>query len=88
VRRFLEASILIARAYDRIFDEEKPDVVVAHHGIYVPQGIVGALARARGIRLVTWNPAYRKQCFIFSHDDTYHLVAGGPHLVQPARHHQ
>ena len=22
--------------------------------------------------LVTWNVAYRKSCFIFSHDDTYH----------------
>src|SRR5262249_38154741 len=25
-----------------------------------------------GARIVTWNPAYRRHCFIFSHDDTYH----------------
>ena len=25
-----------------------------------------------GIRVVNWNPAYRKQSFIFSHGDTYH----------------
>ena len=24
------------------------------------------------MRVVNWNPAYRKQCFIFSHKDTYH----------------
>jgi hypothetical protein len=25
-----------------------------------------------GVRVVNWNPAYRKKCFIFSHNDTYH----------------
>jgi hypothetical protein len=24
------------------------------------------------VRVVNWNPAYRKRCFIFSHGDTYH----------------
>jgi hypothetical protein len=72
LRRFCEAAVLTAIAYARIFDAHDPEVVVAHHGIYVPQGIVVALARARGIRVVTWNPAYRRKCFIFSHGDTYH----------------
>jgi hypothetical protein len=48
------------------------DVAVFHHGIYVPQGIIGEVARRRGVRVVNWNPAYRKNCFIFSHGDTYH----------------
>lgn len=72
LRRYLSATILTARAYDALMQRERPDVVVAHHGIYAPQGIVAAVARARGIRLVTWNPAYRKHSFIFSHADTYH----------------
>lgn len=72
LRRFCAATIIAAIAYERIFDTHEPEVVVAHHGIYVPQGIVAALARKRGIRVVTWNPAYRRKCFIFSHDDTYH----------------
>lgn len=71
-RRFLSAAILIVRVYRRLLAALKPDVVVAHHGIYVPQGIVMALARSMGIRVVAWNPTYRKHCFIFSHDDTYH----------------
>ena len=46
--------------------------MVAHHGIYVPQGMVNAVAGAEDVRLVTWNPGYRKQTFIFSHGDSYH----------------
>ncbi len=72
LRRYVEATILAARAYERLIEREKPDVVVAHHGIYTPQGAVNLVARKAGVRLVTWNPAYRKHCFIFSHDDTYH----------------
>ncbi|ALK09741.1 hypothetical protein [Blastochloris viridis] len=71
-RRFLAAAVVTAAAYRRLFERLKPDVVVAHHGIYSPQGVVAAVARAHGIRVVTWNPAYRRHCFIFSHDDTYH----------------
>lgn len=72
LRRYLVATILTTIAYERLFEAVRPEVVVAHHGIYVPQGIVTTMARARGIRVVTWNPAYRRHCFIFSHDDTYH----------------
>lgn len=72
LRRYVEAALLTAAAYCRLIDERKPDVMVAHHGIYVPQGIATAVARAAGVRVVTWNPAYRRHCFIFSHDDTYH----------------
>jgi predicted nucleic acid-binding protein len=71
-RRFLAATVATAVAYARLFDKLEPEVVIVHHGIYAPQGIVAALARRRGIRVVTWNPAYRRQCFIFSHDETYH----------------
>jgi hypothetical protein len=57
---------------ERLLDQEKFDLAVFHHGIYVPQGIIGELARAQDVGVVTWTAAYRKQCFIFSHDDTYH----------------
>ena len=43
-----------------------------HNGIYVPQGVVGAVARRAGVRVVNWFVAYRKRAFIFSHEDTYH----------------
>ncbi|KPF66573.1 hypothetical protein IP69_14805 [Bosea sp. AAP35] len=72
LRRYLVASMLTALAYERILSALKPDVVVMHHGIYVPQGVVSLVAKASGVRVVAWNPAYRKHCFIFSHDTTYH----------------
>jgi hypothetical protein len=72
LRRFIEAAALSAAAYLELIDRHQPDVLVAHHGIYTPQGLAVAAARARGVRVVTWNPAYRRHCFIFSHDDSYH----------------
>uniref|UniRef100_Q07IS2 Capsule polysaccharide biosynthesis n=1 Tax=Rhodopseudomonas palustris (strain BisA53) TaxID=316055 RepID=Q07IS2_RHOP5 len=71
-RRFLVATVVTAAAYQRLFVRQRPDVVVAHHGIYTPQGIVVEVARQQRIRVVTWNPAYRRHCFIFSHGETYH----------------
>lgn len=72
LRRYVEAAVLTACAVGRLLDERPVDVVLLHHGIYVPQGLIAAVARHRSVRVVTWNPAYRKNCFIFSHEDTYH----------------
>lgn len=72
VRRYLEGAILCARAYERMIEAVRPDVAVLHHGIYSPQGVAAAVCRAMDVRVATWVVAYRKNCFIFSHDDTYH----------------
>ena len=72
LRRYLKAAIFTALSARKLFERENYDVAVFHHGIYVPQGIIGEVARQAGVRVVNWNPAYRKNCFIFSHADTYH----------------
>lgn len=72
LRRYFNAALLTARAIEELLRKEHFDVVVFHHGIYVPQGVIGEVLRRRGVRVVNWNPAYRKNCFIFSHEDTYH----------------
>ena len=72
LRRYVKAAVLTALATRKLLEAEGYDVVVFNHGIYVPQGIIGEVARQLGIRVVNWNPAYRKNCFIFSHQDTYH----------------
>jgi hypothetical protein len=72
LRRYLEAAVLAYRGMQRLVREDGIEVVVLHHGIYVPQGPASLAAKAAGARVVTWNPAYRKHCFLFSHDDTYH----------------
>lgn len=72
IRRYLEAALLMKAAARRLFERERYDVSVFHHGIYVPQGVIGDVARAAGARVVNWNPAYRKRRLLFSHGDTYH----------------
>ena len=57
---------------ERLSDANGFDVALLHHGIYVPQGVAASTFKVKGTRIVTWNTAYRKKCFIFSHDDTYH----------------
>jgi hypothetical protein len=71
-RRYLEGGALMARAMARITADRPPAAAVLHHGIYSPQGIAAEVLRRAGTRIATWVVAYRKNCFIFSEDDTYH----------------
>jgi hypothetical protein len=72
LRRYLKAALLTSAATRNMLKALKFDCAAFHHGIYVPQGIIGEVCRAMKVRVVNWNPAYRKRCFIFSHNDTYH----------------
>lgn len=72
VRRYAVASVQTLRAVRRLLGAERIEVVSCINGIYVPQGVVAAVARAEQRRVVTWSVAYRKKSFIFSHGDTYH----------------
>ncbi len=72
LRRYLAASILTARVMEKLLGREDYLCAVFHHGIYVPQGIIGEVCRRKGVRVVNWNPGYRKNTFVFSHHDTYH----------------
>lgn len=72
LRRYFEAALLTYYASCRLFGEGRYKVVVLNHGIYVPQGVIAETARRLGVRVVTWHPAYRRGCFIFNHDETYH----------------
>jgi hypothetical protein len=72
LKRYLEAACLALFAMRRLLARGRYDVVIGHHGIYVPQALVADAAREAGVRFVAWNPAYRAGCFIFSHGETYH----------------
>jgi hypothetical protein len=72
LRRYLKAALLTLYTTRNLLKAHKFDCAAFHHGIYVPQGIIGEVCRSQKVRVVNWNPAYRKQCFIFSHNDTYH----------------
>ena len=72
LRRYFEAALRTVFSLRGLLGRLPFAAACFHHGIYVPQGLIGEVARAQGVRVVNWNPAYRKQCFIFSHGDTYH----------------
>lgn len=72
LRRYLHASLLTTYAAQSLVQLHNYSVAVFHHGIYVPQGLIGEVCRQSGTRVVNWVPAYRKKCFTFSHGDTYH----------------
>lgn len=69
---YRRASVQAALVTGRLLKRERYQCVVAHHGIYTPQGIINEICRNLGIRFVSWNPGYRAGTFIFSHGDTYH----------------
>ena len=72
ILRYYNAARMAVDIALQFFDKFSPTVVVCFHGIYVPHGIFGMVARKRGIRVVNWNTSYRKRRFLFSEDDTYH----------------
>jgi hypothetical protein len=72
LRRFFAAALITRKSIERLLTTRTYDVASFNHGIYVPQGIVGAVARRYGVRVVNWIQSYRKNSFIFSHGDTYH----------------
>jgi hypothetical protein len=74
LRRYLRAAVLTTIAVRRLIHRERFDRSVFHHGIYVPQGLIGAVARQEQMPVVNWSTAYRKGCFVFSHGDTYHFT--------------
>jgi hypothetical protein len=82
LRRYFEASLLTTYATRRLLETTDYAAACFHHGIYVPQGLIGEVARAKDVRVVNWNPTYRKKCFIFSHHDTYHHTL----LDEPTSH--
>jgi hypothetical protein len=82
LRRYLESALLTAFASRRLVRGVGFSSVVVSHGIYVPWGIIAEVARAEGVQLSTWNVAYRKRRFIFSHNDTYHHTM----MTEPREH--
>ncbi len=70
--RYLEAALLTLYATRNVLERVSFNAAVFHHGIYVPQGVIGEVCRRQGVRVVNWNPSYRRNTFIFSHGDTYH----------------
>lgn len=82
LRAFFRAALLTTYAVTRLITREGIRCAVFHHGLYVPQGVIGEVCRHLGVRVVNWHVAYRKNCFIFSDGDTYHRTL----ISEPSAH--
>jgi hypothetical protein len=72
LRLYLKSALLSVYAIRALLKLNKYDVACFNHGIYAPQGLIGEVCRQESLRVVNWNPAYRKHSFVFSHNDSYH----------------
>jgi len=70
--KYIQASVVSESALQQIMIEKDIELVIAHHGIYVPQANVVSVAKKNNVQLITWSQAYRKKCYIFARNDTYH----------------
>ena len=74
LRVYLEAGLRTIASVRRLIEARKYDIIVVNHGIYIPQGMIVEVARSMGVRVVSYNPAYRKHSFVFSHNESYHFT--------------
>ncbi len=72
LKRFLLSSYVVTKSCEKLNEKFSPDVVIAHHGIYVPQGTLVEFFKKKNCKVVTWTPSYRRGTFIFSPDESYH----------------
>ncbi len=68
---FFESALLTYIAIENLLSQNKYDVIVLNHGIYIPQGIIAEIAKSKKINYVTWTTGTRKNSFIFSHNQVY-----------------
>lgn len=69
---YLEAAIKIAVTYIEFLISKEIKLIIAHHGIYVPQGVVADVAHKLEIPIYCWVKSYRRDTFLFSRGKSYH----------------
>ena len=71
IKKYFKSALVTEKAIRKLFEQEKYDMIVLNHGIYIPQGIIAEIAKSKKINFVTWTTGARKNTFIFSHNDIY-----------------
>jgi len=67
LRRYFKAALLTVYATRTLLKRHHFDGAVFHTGIYVPQGSIGEVCRQENVKVVNWEPAYKSNCFVFTH---------------------
>ncbi|MGV3719931.1 MAG: capsule biosynthesis protein [Actinomycetota bacterium] len=71
LRGYLESALRTLLCCRRILAQERPEVVVVSHGIYL-WGVVTDFFREHGVRMVVHNVGYRRNTTYWFHHETYH----------------
>ena len=74
-RQWLISAVLLVWLAGRLLDREQPDIIIAGSGRTLPSACLWAVARRRGIRVVTWDAeATFDDGIVFSHDEAAPLI--------------
>ena len=66
-REFVESAVIVARGFARLLDRERPKSVVMVSGLFFAESVMTALARERGIPVVTYDfPGRPRTVFVSS----------------------
>ena len=75
LRKFLKAGIITKQVLFNFFNTYNDfEIIISNHAIYIPQGIINEVSKKFNKRTVSHVTGYRKNSFIFSHNDTYHYT--------------
>ena len=72
ISNYHKAALISQKAIQGLIKKYSPKMIIAHHGIYVPQGIVQKISKIYEIDFYSWHFGYRKSTLIFSKNETYH----------------
>ena len=87
-RAFLRSARRIARAVNAALDEHRPDTVLLLNGLFLFESIAWAACEARGIDVVTYERAFRKETIVMSRGAAaglYDFSATWPQERRPLR---
>ena len=71
-RRYLLSGMHLVDLAERMLAAERPERIVAIHGVYLIHGTMCEIGRKHEIPVVVWGIPYRRGTLLFSHRDTYH----------------
>ena len=70
-RRYLRASVEVAGMMEWFIETWRPDVILAHDGVYLIGGTSLAVAKSRGVDRIAWDVGYRRSSVLASHQESY-----------------
>jgi len=69
--RYVRAAVEMAGIMDWFIETWKPDVILAHDGVYLIGGTSLAVAEAKGVDRIAWDVGYRRGSVLASRNGTF-----------------